>query len=111
MVVARELTKLHEEIWRGRLDQAVSWAEATPLRGEVVLVLGGADETEAPTVSDETTDRGPGQRLARGERTRGVVDDVAGAFGVARRRVYNLALAVREPSGPDGVPAAGPQPE
>jgi hypothetical protein len=40
-----------------------------------------------------------------------VVDDVAGTFGVARRRVYNLALAVREPSGPDVVRAAGPEPE
>ncbi len=61
VVVARELTKLHEEIWRGRLAQAVSWAESAPPRGEVVLVLGGADETEAPTVSDETIDRGPGR--------------------------------------------------
>ena len=51
------------------------------------------------------------ERLARGERTRGVVDEVAGAFGVARRRVYELALAVREPSEPDGVGSAGPGPE
>ena len=53
VAVARELTKLHEEIWRGPLAEAVSWAGAAPLRGEVVLVLGGAAETEAPTVSDE----------------------------------------------------------
>jgi len=51
------------------------------------------------------------ERLARGERTRGVVDDVAGTFGVARRRVYNLALAVREPSGAADVTAPGPGPE
>jgi 16S rRNA (cytidine1402-2'-O)-methyltransferase len=99
VVIARELTKLHEEIWRGHLGQAVSWAAATPLRGEVVLVLGGADQTEAPTVSDEALTAALAERLARGERTRGVVDDVAGTFGVARRRVYNLALAVREPPG------------
>ena len=41
VVVARELTKLHEEVWRGRLAAAVGEFEAREVRGEVVVVLDG----------------------------------------------------------------------
>ena len=40
VAVARELTKLHEEVWRGTLDEAVGHVELTEPRGEHVLVLG-----------------------------------------------------------------------
>jgi 16S rRNA (cytidine1402-2'-O)-methyltransferase len=102
IAVARELTKLHEEIWRGSLDQAVAWADATPVRGEVVLVLAGAEGAAAEPVSDEVLVSALARRLGTGERTRGVVDEVASAFGVPRRRVYDLALAARA-----AEPAAG----
>jgi 16S rRNA (cytidine1402-2'-O)-methyltransferase len=94
VAVARELTKLHEQVWRGSLAEAVEWA-SDPVRGEVVLVVGGApDRTEAP-VDDDVLIAAVSERLATGERTRGAVDDVASAFGVSRRRVYTLALAAR----------------
>jgi 16S rRNA (cytidine1402-2'-O)-methyltransferase len=98
VVIARELTKLHEEIWRGPLAEAARWAGGRTLRGEVVLVLAGAVEAEVEKVSDEELTAALTERMAGGERTRGVVDDVAGRFGVPRRRVYDLALAVRDPS-------------
>ncbi len=97
VVVARELTKVHEEIWRGSLAEAVVWARAR-IRGEVVLVLGGAPEHAEPPVSDGVLEAAIAERLEAGERTRGVVDDVAELFGVSRRRVYHLALASREAS-------------
>ncbi|CAN5547186.1 16S rRNA (cytidine(1402)-2'-O)-methyltransferase [soil metagenome] len=40
--LARELTKLHEEVIRGRLGELLERLRATPARGELVLVLGGA---------------------------------------------------------------------
>jgi 16S rRNA (cytidine1402-2'-O)-methyltransferase len=95
--VARELTKVHEEIWRGSLADGVVWAQAR-IRGEVVLVLGGAPEHTEPPVSDGVLQAAIAERLAAGERTRGAVDDVAELFGVSRRRVYHLALASREAS-------------
>jgi 16S rRNA (cytidine1402-2'-O)-methyltransferase len=112
VAVARELTKLHEEIWRGPLGAAVAWAEVRPLRGEVVLVLAGAPAAEEPVVADEVLAAAVAERLAAGERTRGAVDEIAATFGVPRRRVYDLALAAQgraksdpqaqepEPSGP-----------
>jgi 16S rRNA (cytidine1402-2'-O)-methyltransferase len=109
--IARELTKVHEEVWRGSLAEAASWAGAQPIRGEVVLVLSGAPETEVSTVSDEVLTAALVERLALGERTRGVVDDIAEAFGVPRRRVYHLALAVKDPTSPGGPAAPLPASE
>lgn len=43
IAVARELTKLHEEFFRGTISQALTWLEAKPPRGEFVLVIASAD--------------------------------------------------------------------
>ncbi len=106
VAVARELTKLHEEIWRGSLADGAMWASSGQVRGEVVLVLGGAEDPVAAAVSDEVLTAALSERLASGERTRGVVDEVAKQFGVARRRVYELALGARDRAG-----AEVPRPE
>ena len=107
VAVARELTKVHEEIWRGSLGGAVMWATARPVRGEVVLVLAGAPEVGTEPVSDEVLAAALAERLGGGERTRGVVDDIAAVFGVPRKRVYELALAARVPPEPGHPPRSG----
>lgn len=93
VAVARELTKLHEEIWRGTLADAVGWAKEGGVRGEVVLVVGGA-AVVSQDVSDEVLAAALRQGLEGGDRVRGVVDEVAAAFDVPRRRVYELALSL-----------------
>jgi 16S rRNA (cytidine1402-2'-O)-methyltransferase len=45
--VARELTKLHEEVLRGRLSELPATLGAATLKGEIVVVIGGADASEA----------------------------------------------------------------
>jgi 16S rRNA (cytidine1402-2'-O)-methyltransferase len=98
VAVARELTKVHEEVWQGTLAEAAQRVEEHPVRGEVVLVLEGAT-----AVADEVDDRvlaaAIGEGLRAGERLRGVVDEVAATFDVPRRRVYELALAQQETGG------------
>ena len=112
VAVARELTKLHEEVWRGTLHEAVGRFATGGIRGEVVVVLGGAVDDGPPQIDDAVLSAALAERLEAGERTRGVVDDVAQQFQVGRRRVYELALALgtSQPvrsegeGGGDGVP-------
>ncbi len=99
VAVARELTKVHEELWRGSLSEAADWARAHPPRGEVVLVLGEGPGAPVEEVDDDRLRAVLTDRLADGARTREVVDEVAAAYGVARRRVYDLALAIRAGAG------------
>ena len=90
VAIARELTKLHEEVWRGTLDEAVARTEAVEPRGEHVLVVDGAPPPAG--VDDEQIVAAIDERLAAGASRRDAVAEVAHGLGVARRRVYDLAL-------------------
>jgi len=93
--VVRELTKMHEEIWRGALGDAAQEFATRALRGEVVLVIGGAPTPEPPGESDvETAVRAQlGDDPSAGPRQ--VAERVAAALGVPRRRAYETALRLR----------------
>ncbi len=88
--IGRELTKLHEEVWRGTLDEAVARCELIEPRGEHVLVVDGAPPPRA--VDDAEIVSAIGDRMAAGATRRDAVAEVAQGLGVARRRVYDLAL-------------------
>lgn len=90
VVIARELTKLHEEVWRTTLGVAVAVGGLAEPRGEHVVVLGAAPATP---ITDETLRRALGDLLARGRSRRDAVDAVAASHGASHRRVYELALS------------------
>jgi 16S rRNA (cytidine1402-2'-O)-methyltransferase len=113
--VAREMTKLHEEVRRGTLAQlAAHYRAAGAPRGEAVVVV-------APPPAPEALDRvGDGDAAASGAvmaaldallrealgraSVRDAATQVAGATGIARRRVYRRALelaGVAAPKPPD----------
>jgi len=94
VVVARELTKLHEEVWRGSLVEAAEFFAAHSVRGEVVLVLGGAGP--APEAGDEEVSESLRLKLAAGASARDAAAAVAGELGIARRRAYELAVSIRK---------------
>jgi 16S rRNA (cytidine1402-2'-O)-methyltransferase len=93
VAVARELTKVHEETFRGTLADAVDHVANQPPRGEHVIVLGGAPPPEAATDGDVA--EAARAELARGASTREAADRVAERLGVARRRAYDAVLAQR----------------
>lgn len=97
VVVCRELTKLHEEIWRGSLGEAVTAFAQRELLGEVVMVLGGAEPPPGP--DDEAVAAAVEARLGAGDTPRQAADAVAAALGVARRRAYAAAVAPRDGAG------------
>lgn len=89
-VVARELTKLHEQTVRGTLAELREWA-AGPVRGEVAVVVEGAPPDAHRPGDDELRDALE-RSLSRGVSRRDAAAAVASALGVSRRRVYNLGL-------------------
>jgi len=91
VVVARELTKLHEEVWRGTLGEAA--ARPDEPRGEYVLVLSGAPPPEP--AAEELIESSLLDELARGAPRRDAVATVAAALGVPKRRVYDAAVRLR----------------
>ena len=95
VAVARELTKVHEEVWRGTLGQASDHLAATVPRGEYVLVLAGAPD--AAPASDADIEGALAARLAAGDDRRAAVAVVASELEVAKRRVYELALRIGGP--------------
>jgi 16S rRNA (cytidine1402-2'-O)-methyltransferase len=89
VVVARELTKLHEEIWRGTLGAAAARSTEAAPRGEHVLVVAGAPAP--PEATDDELVAALADALDGDRSTRDAVALVAARFGVSRRRVYDLA--------------------
>lgn len=89
-VVARELTKLHEEVVRGTLAELCEWSQG-PVKGEVVVVLDGAQEP-VPEVSDEQLREAVDALVAGGLSRRDAAAEAAAAHGVPRRHVYNLTV-------------------
>ena len=88
--IGRELTKLHEEFWRGTLGGAVEWTSAEEPRGEWVLVVEGAPPAAA--AGDDQVRSALRERMAAGDSRRTAVDAVARQLSLPRRRVYELSL-------------------
>ncbi len=93
-VVARELTKLHEEILRGTLAE-LSGAPEREWLGEITVVLGAASAATGPTVSEEELLRRIDDGLARGRRAKDLAEELALETGLARREVYGRIVARR----------------
>lgn len=93
VVIAREITKLHEEIWTGTLAAAIDrWTNDVDPRGEFTLVIEPRPETppDLPAALDAVV-----ERMGDGERLSNAVKDVAEETGVSRRVLYEAALAAR----------------
>jgi 16S rRNA (cytidine1402-2'-O)-methyltransferase len=84
--VARELTKLHEEVVRGSLAELPTALDATTLKGELVVVIGGAEPPQTPDVDqlvDETR-----ALVAGGMRARDAARSVAKRNGASANELY-----------------------
>ena len=94
VVLARELTKLHEQIWRGTLQDANMLVAVTEPRGEYVIILEPAKPPAPPT--DEELVAAIKAEIAKGVSRKDSAARVSPSFGVAKRHVYELVLQVRD---------------
>jgi 16S rRNA (cytidine1402-2'-O)-methyltransferase len=91
VAVARELTKIHEEIRRGPVSTVLAHYLAHEPRGEVCLVIGGAPDQALESLWDEARVLAAlRSRLDAGETRSQAVKAVAAESGWERRAVYDL---------------------
>ncbi len=87
--VARELTKVHEEVNLGTLSDLAVYYEQHPPRGEVTVVVSGSPQ-DRPTVTEEEIRRVARGMLDDGASRRDTADRVATDLGISRREVYRI---------------------
>jgi 16S rRNA (cytidine1402-2'-O)-methyltransferase len=92
--VARELTKLHEEVRRGAIGELADYySREGPPRGEIVIVIGPPEPGASPVAEDELDRR---LRVAVAEfGVRDAAAKLAAETGLPRQNFYRRALAIR----------------
>ncbi|MEO9180454.1 MAG: 16S rRNA (cytidine(1402)-2'-O)-methyltransferase [Acidimicrobiales bacterium] len=93
VAVAREITKLHEEVVRGTVGEVAEIFSTREVLGEIVVVLDGA--TEIVELSDDVVRAALRDQVGSGASTRDAVTFVARSLGVSHRTVYQMALELR----------------
>jgi 16S rRNA (cytidine1402-2'-O)-methyltransferase len=93
VAIGRELTKLHEQTWRGPLGDAAGRAGASDPIGEFVVVLDGAPA--APPADAGSIEAAAKRALAAGLSARDAAAAVAHELGIPKRRAYDAVLAAR----------------
>ncbi|MBW3632258.1 MAG: 16S rRNA (cytidine(1402)-2'-O)-methyltransferase [Chloroflexi bacterium] len=105
--VMRELTKIHEEVRAGSLNELLAWSATVTPRGEVVLVVAGAEETNASGHDAEAVVRTLRQSgLGPSETAR----EAAAITGLPRSDLYRMAIA-SDPRASVGLEGQLPSPD
>ena len=93
LAVVRELTKLHEEVLRGRVADVAREVAARDMLGEIVVVLEGAPP--AAPVDEAVVSAALREVLAEGASVRDAVSEVVERLGAGHRETYEAALRLR----------------
>ncbi|MEN6510171.1 MAG: 16S rRNA (cytidine(1402)-2'-O)-methyltransferase [Smithella sp.] len=94
VVVARELTKMFEEIRRGRVSVIAAEISGSRARGEFTIIVQGASREPVSITDNEIQDRLLRLRKEKSMSLRDAVEDVVRQTGLPRKRVYNMALKI-----------------
>lgn len=97
IAVCRELTKLHETVFRGSLAEAISYYTEKPPKGEIVLVMEGVSEKELIRSREESFAQIPlrdhmQRYLDQGLSKKEAMKSVAADRGVSKREIYQQLL-------------------
>ncbi len=100
LVIARELTKLYEEFWRGSIGQAISHYQLdTKHIGEFTLIVAGNTQTGEP-ISEEALKSELENLLKQGMSRSQATQHLAQEASLPRRQIYQLALTIPDPEPP-----------
>jgi 16S rRNA (cytidine1402-2'-O)-methyltransferase len=96
IAIARELTKLHEEFWRGSIEDAIAYFTVQAPRGEFTLVLEGAQPKEKTVWTEDVILRELQNLIDSGISRSDASRQLAELADLPRRQIYQLALTVQE---------------
>lgn len=93
LAAARELTKLHEEFYRGTVSGCLAWLEENPPRGEFCLVLGAGDG-QSEAVEEELEPLAEVKKLmAEGVDKKSALAQIAKKRKIPKRELYNQLIS------------------
>ncbi len=92
--ICRELTKVHEEVIRGTLEEFLSIDEDS-LRGEIVIVVEGAHQNQANSLDEEGLIKEIEKRVKEGKKAKEAVKEVSLQFGISKNQAYELYLKAK----------------
>lgn len=95
LVIAREITKLHEEFWTGTLDNALIVYQTKKPLGEYTLIVAGALSTPID-LTDESLRKELKHLLTQGMSRSQASRELANRAELPRRRLYQLALTISD---------------
>lgn len=93
--VAREMTKLFEEYWRGTLNGAVEYFKSQPARGEFTLVVEGKTKGEGKIWMEEELLSAIKQELKRGKSAKEISAELAEQSGWNKRDIYSTINTIK----------------
>lgn len=96
IAIARELTKLHEEFWRGSLTEAIAYFTVHPPKGEFTLVLEGAKPSLQPVWTEEIILRELQNLIDAGISRSEASRQLAELAALPRRQIYQLAMTIED---------------
>ncbi|PKM42276.1 MAG: 16S rRNA (cytidine(1402)-2'-O)-methyltransferase [Firmicutes bacterium HGW-Firmicutes-8] len=96
IVVARELTKVHEEILRGQISQIIEHFRGHSPKGEFTVVLDGRNDKtkELPIRSSSDLYKMVTGYLVQGFDKKGAIKETARTIGISKKEVYSAVLEV-----------------
>lgn len=96
MAFGRELTKLHEEFWRGTVSQAIAYLKENTPRGEFVLVIAQAQEIPAEDEEEKDPLEAVKEKIAAGVPKKEALAQIAKQFKIPKRDLYNRLIQEQE---------------
>lgn len=91
VAVCRELTKLHEEVWRGRCSEVLTHAAAKKIQGEFTVVIAPGKAERTP-MSDDAIRARYAHLLAEGQSRKDILKKLSKETGRSRNDLYDLLI-------------------
>ncbi len=88
--LAKEITKIHEEVLRGNISEILSKLEKTAIAGEYVIIVEGKRDREKTTSSDILLEISSLMKKGLGRKE--AVKRIAAAYGLSKKELYNKSL-------------------